>query len=150
VTVKASWKNMARLKNKLRRLPAEVLDDLVPTLEASAQIVADDIARDMRGPKTGKVYRIRGRLHQSSGAGESPAVFRGRLIDSIKVERQGKDVRLRVTGVQAMALEFGSVRSAARPFLFPALKRNRPKINETIKQKTRASLKKLAAKRGHG
>lgn len=148
--VKASWKGMARLKSKLRRLPAEVLDDLVPTLEASAQIVADDLKRDMRGPKSGKVYRIRGRLHQSSGAGESPAVFRGRLIDSIKVERQGKDVRLRVTGAQAMALEFGSTRSAARPFLFPALKRNRPAINETIKQKTRASLKRIAAKRGNG
>lgn len=148
--VKASWKGMARLKSKLRRLPNEVLDDLVPTLEASAQIVADDLKRDMRGPKTGAIYRIRGRLHQSSGAGESPAVFRGRLIDSIKVERQGKDVRLRVTGAQAMALEFGSTRSAARPFLFPALKRNRPKINEEIKQKTRASLKRLAAKRGSG
>ncbi len=141
---------MQRLRNKLRSLPAEVHEDLRPTLKEAAQIVADDLAKDMRQPKTGKTYVRKGRVHVSSAAGESPAVFSGRLIGSIKVEDEGKGVRLRVTGAQAMALEFGSTRSAARPFLFPALRRNRPAINTKIKDETKKSLRKIAAKRGNG
>lgn len=141
---------MARLRSKLRSLPAEVHEDLRPTLKEAAQIVADDLAKDMRQPKTGKTYVRKGRVHVSSAAGESPAVFSGRLIGSIKVEDEGKGVRLRVTGAQAMALEFGSTRSAARPFLFPALRRNRPAINTKIKDETKKSLRKIAAKRGNG
>lgn len=151
--VKASWKGMARLKEKLRRLPLEVQNDVKPALKDGAQIVADDVARSMRETKTGRVYKRKGRVYQASAAGQAPAVFSGRLIGSIKIEdatgnRPG--VRLRITGAQAMALEFGSTRSAARPFLFPAVKRNRPKINTEIKRQVKASLQRMAARRGNG
>lgn len=152
--VKASWKNMARLKDKLRRLPLAIQEEVKPALKDGAQIVASDIERDMRGgAKTGRIYKRRGRVYQSSAAGEAPAVLSGALVGSIKVEDIGGNrpgVRLRVTGAQAFALEFGSTRSAARPFLFPALKRNRPKVNAEIKRQVKASLQRMAARGGRG
>lgn len=147
--VKASWRGMARLKEKLRRLPLEVQNDVKPALKDGAQIVADDVARSMRETKTGRVYKRKGRVYQASAAGQAPAVFSGRLIGSIKIE-DATGVRLRITGAQAIALEFGSTRSAARPFLFPAVKRNRPKINTEIKRQVKASLQRMAARRGNG
>lgn len=50
-----------------------------------------DIRNNMKrsSTKTGRIYTIRGRVHQSSAAGEAPANFSGKLARSVGYEVRG-------------------------------------------------------------
>lgn len=67
--------------------------------------------------------------------GEPPAVQTERLIGSIDYELLGEEEGVRVgTNVEyAKYLELGTHRMAARPFLVPAVQRNRRKIKDELK-----------------
>ena len=45
----------------------------------------------LKGPKTGRIYRIRGRRHQASAPGESPANLTGNLQRSVGFDVRGSD-----------------------------------------------------------
>ena len=87
-----------------------------------------------RGAKTGVTYQKYNpnRTHTASAAGEPPATDTGRLVSSIfqDTKRRGKTfVGIVGSSVDyAVHLEFGTTKMAARPFLQPALDKNRKKI----------------------
>lgn len=93
-------------------------------------------------PKTGRIYRRRSVEHQASAPGESPASDTGRLVNSI---RTGYDMNALVGTVTAStayaaALEYGTARMAARPYLRPALARRRDAIEAEVAAAVRAAL----------
>lgn len=73
--------------------------------------------------KSGRTYRRRGVEHQASAPGEAPASDTGRLVQSGKVELKPDELAAEISWSTAYAqhLEFGSERTAARPFVRPAL-----------------------------
>jgi HK97 gp10 family phage protein len=86
-------------------------------------------------PRTGKRYKRGKKTHIASSAGNPPAIDTGRLLNSINYA-----IKNRYTGEvyasteYAAALEFGTVRMAARPFMQPALEKSRIKILDLAKK----------------
>jgi hypothetical protein len=77
------------------------------------------------GIKTGRMYRRPGGgFYQASAAGEPPAIRSGELLRSIGQPRfPAPNVgQLRIGAPYAGKLERGTVKTAARPFVHPAVK----------------------------
>ena len=101
-------------------------------LGAIALMVGDAKRSVARGPKTGRIYmkgKNRSIKHQASAPGEPPATDTGRLVNSIVGDAKvvGKQVQgfLEARTAYAGHLEFGTRKMAARPFMTPAVMRNR-------------------------
>lgn len=77
-----------------------------------------------------------------SAPGEAPAVVTGTLRASIthrQEDEEGEAVGIVGTNVAyAKPLEFGTSRMAARPFMYPALEKNRANIVNAIKEELEA------------
>ena len=90
-----------------------------------------------RGSKDGKVYQkyIPRRTHQASAEGQPPATDTGYLVQNInlKIDAEGLGASVESNADYSAALEFGTRKMAARPFMQPALEENRPKIRRLVK-----------------
>jgi hypothetical protein len=72
----------------------------------------------MTGPKTGREYVRRGRIHVASAPGEAPAVDFGNLINSIQtVIKSPTEAEITIGAEYAEVLEF----EKDRPFVRPAI-----------------------------
>lgn len=75
-----------------------------------------------QGPKTGRVYRIRGRDHQASAPGEAPATFSGRLAKSYNYNVHGPfQMTVGESAPYAGFLEDGTRKMKPRPHLIRAI-----------------------------
>ena len=85
-------------------------------------------------PKTGRLYRRRGVVHQASAPGEPPATDTGRLIQSGRAAHDAAELSGTATWSTAYAagLEFGTQKMAPRPFARPALMNMRDEIVATV------------------
>jgi len=73
-------------------------------------------------PKHGRRYKRGSRFHIASAPGEAPAVDTGNLINTIKTEiKSDTEATITIPAAYAEALEFGSSKIAARPFVRPAI-----------------------------
>lgn len=84
-------------------------------------------------PKTGRMYKVsrRGRLHQASAPGESPAVLTGFLTNSINATFPNETTGIIGIGAEyAEYLERGTSRMARRPFVEPAINGALDRINQ--------------------
>lgn len=122
-------------------------------LDASIRMVHASADKSIAsGAKTGRLYRRGKKTHRASAPGEAPATDTGDLRKnlrsrtdtakmeatvSVKVLSQGKSKTN-----YAYELEFGNSKVAARPFLFPALEKNKP----AIRQRMAKGLDRAAAK----
>ena len=72
---------------------------------------------------------------RSSGAGEYPKTDTGYLANHIAVEIKENGFKAEVisTADYSAALEFGTSKMAARPFMQPSLEENRPKIRRLVR-----------------
>jgi len=103
----------------------------------STNLIKNDAVESiLRGAKTGETYtkyRPR-RTHQASAAGEAPASDTGFLASNITMEVNRNNFGAVGTVISSSpysaALEFGTTKMAARPFLQPALSRNVRKIKK--------------------
>ena len=92
----------------------------------------------MRQPKSGRVYKYRGRSHRASAPGESPAIRSGKLFKSIRESFPNAQTGvIEVDAPYAGFLEQGTKFTARRPFVAPAIKTVREQIQ-------RGGLKSLA------
>lgn len=116
------------------RVSAERLAEMV--VERTAQGAVAHAKVSMAEPKSGRTYprgavkRGRGersrivahRFHRASAPGEAPAIDTGHLVNSFFTKKLSRLVRIiGVNAEYAAALEFGTERVAARPYLRPAL-----------------------------
>lgn len=89
----------------------------------------------MQGNKTGRVYRRGNVVHQASASGEYPASDEGMLVNKITtqlaLDQLSGDVISRAE--YSYALEFGTRKMGARPFMQPSLEQNRPKIYKRLR-----------------
>lgn len=102
-------------------------------------VEADAVTSIQRGAKTGKIYQRGNITHQSSAPGEAPATDTGNLVQNIKsVKDTGKFSWLVGTGLKyGRYLEHGTTNMKPRPWLIPALEKNRKNITEMIQKATR-------------
>lgn len=102
---------------------------------ALAIVVADAKRSVARGPKTGRIYTRGNISHQASAPGEPPATDTGRLLNAIAGDLETSDKQngfvrgfIRAATEYAGYLELGTRRILPRPFLVPAIERNRAAI----------------------
>lgn len=76
------------------------------------------------GVKTGRIYIIRGRLHQASAPGETPANITGNYARSVGYGISGRRMRFGNSAYYAGFLEEGTTRMEPRPGLRNAIDDN--------------------------
>lgn len=119
----------ARLKmiddSRLRSL----LADTGKRAEAWAQETAENVLEEARVlmESSGGGVQYPGLPNRSSAPGEAPAVQSGQLISSGEARGQGSAVIVAFTAEHAPYMEFGTSTIAPRPFLRPAVDKERPK-----------------------
>lgn len=106
---------------------------------AGGQLVRSTAIKSIQGQSSGReVTRSRnggGQYSQvASAPGSAPNTDTGRLVSSILVDVQLSDVFVGSTLEYAGHLEFGTVRMDPRPWLNPALEKNRRTIENLFRQ----------------
>ena len=135
-----------------QRLSAAMEKEVAAALYAGGLMVeANAKQKIMRGPKTGRTYKVRSVVRQASAPGEAPANQTGRLVNSITVEAQPSRKRVLVKAgggavEYAAMLEFGTAEMKARPFFAPALKEETPNIKARLRKGVEKAAKKAARK----
>lgn len=94
-------------------------------------------------PKTGRLYRRNGRIHQASAPGEHPANDTGFLIASIATETDENALKgsVNIGAEYGKFLEYGTVKMAPRPFARPALMAKKDEITADIADEIGKALK---------
>ncbi len=118
----------------------EISSTLESNMQSVVQFLKRDIVKSLGGARHGIHYpgRVGISAYTASAPGEAPAHRTGNLASRIdtKVEKATNQV----TGIvgthvnYAIPLEFGSMYMQPRPFMFPAVGRNKKMIIDTLKQ----------------
>tara|TARA_Y100000004_G_scaffold21419_1_gene21806 strand:- start:12 stop:452 length:441 start_codon:yes stop_codon:yes gene_type:complete len=126
-----------KLKKRIVDNPEKHLKNLV---QRSTMLVESTTKESILKGGTGKTYQKYNprRTHTASAKGEPPASDTGFLVSNItsSVRKQGTSVvgQIVASAPYAPWLEFGTSTIEKRPFMQPALERNRPKIKRIFKE----------------
>jgi HK97 gp10 family phage protein len=127
------------LRQRLSRLARATDDACAQAAASSAAAMAEDIRRSL-SPSAANA--------RVSAPGEPPASHSGRLRRGVRADSDGAAGSVMVgpsTGAPyAAALEFGTRRMAARPFILPAVASFRARIAAIAAQALRAALTAFA------
>tara|TARA_R100001015_G_C4559853_1_gene119919 strand:+ start:325 stop:759 length:435 start_codon:yes stop_codon:yes gene_type:complete len=140
--VKVQSKNPNGFKNYSKSIEKE----LKKNLRIAGMMVRNTAVQSiLSGGKSGKVYEKYNprRTHRSSGEGQAPASDTGFLASNIvlsKINDQDMSIEVESRAEYSEFLEFGTQNMKARPFMFPALEENKPKIRRMF-NKTRGKAK---------
>jgi HK97 gp10 family phage protein len=126
-----------KLNQNIDKLLARYGEDVKTALLMSAELVRGDAVRSIQTQTAGKTvtrYRQGGGSYQHvvSAPNTAPNTDTGALVRSIVTEVQGEDVYVGSGLHYAPHLEFGTSKMIQRPFLNPALEKNRKRINRLI------------------
>lgn len=123
---KVTW-NGDKLLQKTRK-------DSARSLRRIGTMLVADIRRSMAGDRFGSTKVGRKTVRHPAPPGEPPAVQTARLTGSIAYElADERTLRVGTNVVYGKYLELGTRRMAPRPFLVPALIRNRRAIEEELR-----------------
>lgn len=127
------------LKRNFAALSKKFSEEVARTIVTSGQIVRTDAIKSIQTVSPGAAvtrYRLGGGKvdHIASRPGDAPNTDTGRLVQSVQVEVRADDVYVGTGLNYAPYLEFGTSNMQARPWLFPALERNREKITGMIRK----------------
>lgn len=134
--VKVQSKNPNGFKNYSKSIQKE----LKRNLRIAGMMVRNTaVLSILSGGKSGKVYEKYNprRTHRASGEGQAPASDTGFLASNIvlsKINDQDMSIEVESRAEYSEFLEFGTQNMKARPFMFPALEENKPKIRRMFKQ----------------
>lgn len=129
VEVKLVHNYIPQLTEQAQRLAAQVVAKTAYSVQANAMI---SIAT---GTKSGRLYKRGNIVHQASAPGEAPAVDTGNLINSIRARRiTAMAWEVIVRAAYGSILEFGGRKMAARPFMVPALIKERARFINAMQQ----------------
>lgn len=127
VTLRPRYKNTLNdYEDKARRIIAYGL----------AEVHSTAIQGILSGNKTGAKYSRGGKTHTASAAGEYPANDTGYLASNIHINPSttGLSGNVESKASYSAALEFGTSKMAARPFMQPSAESVRPKVSRRIKE----------------
>jgi HK97 gp10 family phage protein len=104
---------------------------------AGGEVLQGAIKISFQGSKGGRTYKRGGKSHTASAPGEPPAIDYGFLLGSIKgkltnTTETSATVEVSADKEYAGRLEFGTGKMAARPFMRPAMDKNKEKITEAV------------------
>ena len=134
--VKVQSKNPNGFKNYSKSIEKE----LKRNLRIAGMMVRNTaVLSILSGGKSGKVYEKYNprRTHRASGEGQAPASDTGFLASNIvlsKINDQDMSIEVESRAEYSEFLEFGTQNMKARPFMFPALEENKPKIRRMFQQ----------------
>ena len=127
----------------LEKVKEDLDKDMKEILLGGGQLIRGEAVRSIQqGSKSGKTYKRYNptRTHKASAPGEAPASDTGFLVSNIRVKEQKDVVMVSSEASYSKFLEFGTSKMLARPFLFPAFEKSKPKIAEVIFRKIKQSL----------
>lgn len=134
-------KNLKAFQNKLKKRIVENPEkELLHLVQRSTSLVKETVLDSIRSGGTGITYQKYNprREHTASAQGEPPATDTGFLINSVSstVKKDKGEVvgQIIASAPYAKFLEFGTSNILPRPFMQPALERNRPKIKRIFKE----------------
>lgn len=119
------------LEVKFRALPSITADAAVAGVTACAVELRNEVLRLLqKGPKTGKIYKRRGVMHQASAEGEAPATDTGALVRSVAMDVIETSLEAVVWAgtIYAKVLEFGTLLMGKRPFMSKAIENKRAEL----------------------
>ncbi|CAB5217720.1 phge_HK97_gp10, phage protein, HK97 gp10 family [uncultured Caudovirales phage] len=111
------------------------LDDLSLFSEHLGKDLQDIIKAELdNGTGSGKVYQHDHHLHRASSAGQPPKTDTGALSKSVSSNKTGTgQSELRIKSNYAALLEYGSSTIRPRPFVAPAVKELKKKVDKKLK-----------------
>ena len=129
-------KNLNVALKKFDTLKKDLETPFREVIAGGAQLIRGQAIRSIpTGPKSGRIYEKYNprRTHRSSAPGQAPASDTGNLVSQIRVREENKDlIKVESNALYSSFLEFGTSKMLARPFLFPATERSRPKIVQAV------------------
>lgn len=137
-----SFKNIDAFKKRLKnRLQTKAHKNAFNAVKDSALVVEKFAQESIKKGGSGKTYELYNprRTHTSSKAGEPPATDQGELGKNISINiKQNKDGsvvgQIISSAPYSKALEFGTINMSPRPFMQPALNKNKNKIKQIFKR----------------
>tara|TARA_B100001939_G_scaffold187456_1_gene161492 strand:+ start:315 stop:764 length:450 start_codon:yes stop_codon:yes gene_type:complete len=134
INVKVS--GLKKAQDALKNLEKDLEQPFREIILGSAQLIRGEAIKSIQtGPKSGRIYEKYNprRTHKSSAPGQAPASDTGNLVSQIRVRQKNPDeVVVESNALYSAFLEFGTSKMLARPFLFPATERSRPKIVQAV------------------
>jgi HK97 gp10 family phage protein len=130
----------------LEKVKEDLENNMQEILLGGGQLIRGEAIRSIQqGAKSGKTYKRYNptRTHKASAPGEAPASDTGFLVSNIRVKDEKDLVQVRSEASYSKFLEYGTSKMLARPFMFPAMEKSKPKIAEVILQKIKQSLDKF-------
>ena len=120
-------------KSRTRQLLPQYLDQAKQIVAAGGNMVRNTAVQSIQSHQSsGRVYEKYNprRTHTASTAGNPPNTDTGFLVNNIHViiDPDGLGASVESRADYSEALEFGTSKMGARPFLQPALEENRSKI----------------------
>lgn len=127
---------LKKAQDALKKLEKDLEQPFREIILGSAQLIRGEAIKSIQtGPKSGRIYEKYNprRTHKSSAPGQAPASDTGNLVSQIRVRQKNPDeVVVESNALYSAFLEFGTSKMLARPFLFPATERSRPKIVQAV------------------
>lgn len=129
--------NVDTVIKQLDKLKKEIGKDVASSLYMAGEIVRGTAVKSIQKQSQGEAvtrYRRGGAKysHVASKPGDAPNTDTGNLVKNIAVEPGDESVFVGTNVEYGAWLEIGTKDMAARPWLRPALKSNRKKINKLI------------------
>lgn len=127
------------MKNNEKR-GKDAAKELKISMNRATSVVEAHVKKSIKQRGTGRRYPRKGQPpHFASIAGRPPATDTGNLGNNIsskvKARSDGAIIGQIIAATEyAVHLEFGTSQMAARPFMTPALKKNRKKINAIFRE----------------
>jgi HK97 gp10 family phage protein len=142
LNIKFDIKNLTAFnKNLKKRFTKDALFETKRKMNRSVDIVRNHVVESIqRGAKSGETYELYNprRTHTASAPGQPPATDTGFLVSNVstQVKTQGKKVigQIVSSAPYSVHLEFGTTNMKARPFMQPALEKNKRKIQRIFRE----------------
>ena len=146
MNMKFQFTGVAKAVEALEKVKEDLENNMQEVLLGGGQLIRGEAIRSIQtGAKSGKTYKKYNptRTHKASAPGEAPASDTGFLVSNIRVKVQKDFVEVRSEASYSKFLEYGTSKMLARPFMFPASEKSKPKIAEILFQKIKQSLDKF-------
>ena len=133
--MKAALTGTVELKRALAEFGIQADKELAAIVRGTAQNIRTHAIKSiLRGTKSGTEYQKYSpkRKHRASAPGEPPASDTGRLAGAIRADIEGRKAEVVADTEYAAWLEFGTLKMEPRPFMTPAMEKERPKWEERL------------------
>jgi HK97 gp10 family phage protein len=138
-------KGVDTLVAKFKRLRGASDEIMGQSLLAGAFVLEGVIKGSMQQTsKGGRTYRRGKKSHTASTPGSPPAIDYGALFNSIQSEREEKGAIVYTDKEYAPALETGTARMAARPFMRPAADEHEQEVAAAVQATARRLIQAAA------